>query len=401
VKKILKKSGSLLAALIILTSAQSCKKSGTNDDPQPGSGGSTGDGLPTTALVGADNLTQWKTYKASPTNAAYNWVLIGDSYTQGNYYAWKLFYKVLNDGYADGGSGYCSFSRVDDEGFHIMDQSIDPNVLYCTYDYTKWNYTREKTIGPDGWVTNTTATNATITVTSKEAVNTLTIVYERPTVAQSFRYRVNGGAWTTVNLTANATTSIGTTAVDVSAATDNFTVDIDPLSVGMNFCGVISKWGGNKMMMDKCGISGARADYPAQNDEWNQSMQLLAPQGALIQYGVNEQIQDIDPAYYKTSVQNIITKLRAISPNCDIILMSPPQTVYETSDAPRKYKQADYAKVLYQLSLDNKTAYINLNVAFGPFAQANSNGLFNADRTHPSDKGGDLITNTIYSALKK
>lgn len=394
VKNVIKRSGALVMAALVLTTAQSCKKSSPTDTPQPT------DGLPTTAVVGAENLTQWKTYKANAASSSYNWVLIGDSYTQGNYYGWRLFYDVLNDGYADGGSGYCSFSRVDDEGYHIFDQSIDPNVLKCDYDYTKWNYTREKTIGPSGWVTNTTANNATIRVTSTEAVNSVTIVYENPTTAQSFRYRVNEGTWIPVSLAANATKTIGNTVIDVSNAGEKFTIDIDPQSVGMNFCGVISKWGGNKLMMDKCGISGARADYPAQNDEWNQSMQLLAPKGALIQFGVNEQIQDIDPAYYKTSVQNIITKLRAVSPNCDIILMSPPQTVYET-ESPRKYKQADYAKVLYQLSQDNKTAYINLNVAFGAFSQSSvDKGLMNVDRTHPGDAGGQLIANTIHSALK-
>ena len=306
---------------------------------------------------------------------------------------------MLTDGAIDGGPGYCSFGRWDPTGMFSIDGSMDSDELTFTYDPVKWKSEKENTFGPCDYVTNNAA-NAVITVTSKVALNSLTIIHERHANAGDFRYRINSGSWTTVNAS-NATQGINNVEIDVSGAGNNFTLDIEPEKAGEIFCGVLAKRTGNVLTFDKVGSSGANAGLFARNELWKSSMQTLKPNGAVIMFGTNEMEENITPAQMKIDVQNIIDKVREITPNCDIMIMCPPPTKFETEE-PHKYKIAAYADILYKLAVTNKAAFINFPKLFGPFSTASvTSGLMNVDRVHPGEKGGELIATTIFSAFKK
>jgi lysophospholipase L1-like esterase len=351
---------------------------------------------PTTANF--DKLTAWNTFKANQS-AAYNLVILGDSYTQGNFFTWQLRGKLLGNSYIDGGPGYCSFGRWDPKELYSIDSSIDPDELSFTYDPAKWVSESVNTVGPCDYVTNNAA-NSTIAVKSNVSLSSMTILYERHATSGDFRYRVNSGSWTTVSAV-NAVQDIATVVVDVSAAGNAINLDIEPLKAGEVFCGVLGKRTGNVLTLDKVGSSGATADLFAHNDLWTASMKSLTPNGVIIMFGTNEMDSNVTPAQMKINLQNIITKIKDISPSSDIMLMCPPETLYE-KETPRKYKIADYADMIYKLAVENNAAFINFPKVFGPFTQASvTSGLMDVDRIHPGEKGGELIATTIFFAFKK
>ncbi|TWR30633.1 SGNH/GDSL hydrolase family protein [Mucilaginibacter pallidiroseus] len=349
------------------------------------------------ATYGAGNLKRWTTWKTA-TDSRFDFLMLGDSYTQGNYYTWRLRVKLLTAGFADGGPGYCSFGRYDPTGLYSIDGSMDEDELSFTYDPLKWAAQRENTYGPCGYVKNTAA-NATINVQGKVNLNTLTIIFEKHANAGNFRYRLNGGAWTTVSMT-SPTQEIGSVDVDVTGLAMS-SLDIEPLAAGEIFCGVHSKRSVNALAMDKVGAAGATAHDFAQNDLWKTSTQIINPELATIMFGTNEIMQNVSPADMKVDVQNIINKLREITPNCDILIMAPPETMYE-KEHPQKYKTADYGNALYQVAVANNTAFINYAKVFGPFSQAQvTGGIIDTDRTHPGQVGSQMISDAMYNMLTK
>ena len=389
----------LLYAALVLTAIQSCSKGGSTPTPDPVKPPDVVIPVVTVpASANFDKLTAWSAFKASQS-APYNMVMIGDSYTQGNFFTWQLRAKLLGDGYVDGGPGYCSFGRYDPTGIYSIDASMDPAELTATYDPAKWVSQDANTYGPCDYVTNNAA-NAVITVKSTVSLNSITLIFERHASSGDFRYRVNAGAWTTVSAV-NATQDINTLAVDVSGAGSTINLDIEPLKAGEIFCGALAKRTGNVLTLDKVGSSGATANIFAQNELWKTSLKALNPNGAVILFGTNEMDKNVTPAQMKANVQNIITKLREINPSCDIMIVCPPETKFESED-PRTYKIANYAEVLYKLATETNSAFVNLGPTFGKFSQASiTSGLMDVDRKHPGDKGGDLIATTIFAAYKK
>jgi lysophospholipase L1-like esterase len=352
----------------------------------------------TPASANFNQLKKWAAYKVNPTGR-YDMLLIGDSYTQGNFYSWRLRGKLLTNGFADGGPGYDSFGRWDPTGMYSIDGSMDPSELTFTYDPLLWDTSPGNYYGPCGNVTNTVA-NAQITVSSKVLLTTMTIIYERHTSAGEFRYRVNGGSWTTVT-DASATEDIGSVVVNVENEGDNIDLDIEPLKAGQVFCGVLARRDGDVLNLHKVGSSGTTANFFANNTLWEQSIKLLTPKGAIIMFGTNEMDQNVTPAQMKINVQHIIDKLREAQPNCDIMIMCPPETLYENEE-PRKYKIANYADMLFRLALANHAAYINFAKVFGPFSQSSvDSDIMSADRKHPGDAGSELMAETIFNAFKK
>lgn len=384
----------VLAGLSILLCTQGCKKAG---DPikLPGSGTQITGALPKTANL--DKLTLFKPFQTSQSTP-YDLAVLGDSYVQGNYFTQTLRAKFLADGYLDGGPGYCSFGRSDGT-LQSLDSSVDPSQLTFSYDPLLWTVNQENTVGPCGDVKNNAA-NATVTVTSTVSLNTLTIVYEKHSGAGDFQYRINGGAWATVSMAA-ATQGIENLAINTADAGSSIKLEIQALSAGEIFCGVIGRKGGNAITVHKAGMAGGIAIFFAQNDPWRNSTALLNPKGFVVMFGTNEMELDISPEDFKSAIVYIIGRMREINPDADIILACPPETLYE-NEKPHKYKIADYGNVLYKLAISDNLAFVNFAAIFPHFSQASvDQGYMDADRKHPGTKGGELIAQTLHDALKK
>lgn len=352
--------------------------------------------IPTTPVWGGERLRRWIEWNRS-RDYRYDLLLIGDSYTHGFYSVWLRNF-LLADGYPNGGAGWCSFSRWGDSPLSY-NSSVTPDDLHFSYTTSEWAFTNTNSLGLNGHVTSTVA-NATITIIATQLVNAITIVFEKHSGAGDFQWRVNGGGWSTVS-TANATQIIGTLTIDTSALSAAFTIEVQALSTGIIMLGCIGRKTGNVLNIHKAGISGGNAGMFAQNQIWSDNAALVTPQGVAIMFGTNEMSGNTLPSVFRTNIQNIITKVRAINPYCDVLLMCPTYTKYETEN-PTAYSLDAYAQVLFELAVANDAAFLNYTQVFGAFSQASVDaGFMNADRIHPGvGRGSKLMAETFVKLLK-
>ncbi|MGX5854503.1 SGNH/GDSL hydrolase family protein [Dyadobacter jiangsuensis] len=356
----------------------------------------TSNGLPTTPIWGAEFLKRWIAYRRNQ-DSRFDWILIGDSYTQGNYFSANLRAWLIAEGYLNGGAGWCGFNRWG-TSVGSINQAVN-SALSVSYTIADWSAGTANNMGVDGYITSLVA-NTVLTLTATEATASVTLLFERHTGGGDFRYRIGSGSWTVVS-TNNATQDTSTVVINTAGSGNSFIIEVEPLAVGIILCGAIGRNTGNVLNVHKCGISGGQASLFGSTALWSTSVSHLSPKGAVIMFGTNEMAANLAPATFKTNVQNIITKLRTADPVIDIILACPTFTKYETED-PRTYSLKDYASVLFQLAQENQAAFINHGLAMGTFSQALvDNGFMHSDRVHPAAKGGYLIADNFFKLLKK
>jgi hypothetical protein len=323
--------------------------------------------------------------------------LLGDSYTAGFYAEWMRKF-LMTDSYPNGGAGWCSFSRF---GTTIgsANGSVNSEDLSFTYTPSEWDFTNTNTLGLNGHVTCNTV-NAIITINATQLLDSVLLVFEKHSGGGNFQFRINGGSWNTVS-TANTTQATGIYTITTSSYTAAFSIDIQALSTGIIFMGCIGRKSGNVLCLHKAGISGGNASMMAQNQIWSDNATLCTPKGVAIMFGTNEMSGGTLPSVFRTNIQNIIDKIRAIEPYCDILLMSPTYTKYET-ETPTTYSLDAYAQVLFELAVANDAAFINFAQVFGAFSQAAIDaGFMNSDRIHPGvPRGAKLMAETIIKLLK-
>jgi flagellar hook assembly protein FlgD len=352
--------------------------------------------IPTTPIWGGERLRRWIEWNRT-RDYRYDWLLLGDSYTAG-FYSEYLRKFLVSDGYPDGGAGWCSFSRFGTT-IGTANGSINFEDLSFNYTPSQWDFVNTNTLGLNGHVV-ANAANAVITITATQLVSSITLVYEKHSGAGSFRYRVNTGSWTTVS-TANATQTIGSTVIDTSSLTASFTVELEALDTGIIFMGCIGRKSGNVLCLHKAGISGGNAGMMAQNQVWSDNAALTTPKGVAIMFGTNEMSGGTLPSVFRTNLENIITKIRAIEPYCDILIMSPTYTKYETEN-PTAFSLDAYAQVAFEVAIKYEAAFIDFAQGFGAFSQAAIDaGFMNTDRLHPGKpRGAKYMAELILKLLK-
>lgn len=352
--------------------------------------------IPTTPIWGGERLRRWVEWNRT-RDYRYDWLLLGDSYTAG-FYSEYLRKFLVSDGYPDGGAGWCSFSRFGTT-IGTANGSINFEDLSFNYTPSQWDFVNTNTLGLNGHVV-ANAANAVITITATQLVSSITLVYEKHSGAGSFRYRVNTGSWTTVS-TANATQTIGSTVIDTSSLTASFTVEVETLDTGIIFMGCIGRKSGNVLCLHKAGISGGNAGMMAQNQVWSDNAALTTPKGVAIMFGTNEMSGGTLPSVFRANLENIITKIRAIEPYCDILIMSPTYTKYETEN-PTAFSLDAYAQVAFEVAIKYEAAFINFSQGFGAFSQAAIDaGFMNPDRLHPGKpRGAKYMAELIVKLFK-
>jgi lysophospholipase L1-like esterase len=352
-----------------------------------------------TPTWGLSRLRRWNAWKRN-RDYRYDFVLLGDSYTDGNYFASRLFDLLLGDGQPYGGSGYLSFSNGDSA---LISSSIYPTKFTATWTTGDWDGTNGG--GPNGTsyapaavdIRSLTST-ATVNVTVNEALDTVTLIYQKQAGGGNFQYQINAGSWVTVS-TANATTIVATEVINTSALGSAFTITIQALAVGISLGGMVARKNGNVLNVHKCGATGSQASKFGKVALFQDALNVLTPKGTMLMWGTNEQANNTNPSTMKANIQAIVNYLRAIDPLCDLIFACPTATQYN-AEQPRSYQTQDYSDVMFQLAQENNGAFIDFSQVFGTFNQAQVDGLLMAsDRVHPGTRGRTLLAETIFNAM--
>ena len=349
---------------------------------------------------GVDYLNEWDAFRAAEWER-YSVGLIGDSYTHNRSRYSRRLKRNLADQFGDLGAGYLSFgfiTRYDwsDNG------AIDALQLDYSIDHTQWTPVYGKGYGPDGCHVTSATNGESIVVHVYQSTDALRLFYLMEPVSREFRYRVAGGAWTSVSV--NGIEGLGVEVIDVSVFNEPFDIEIQALDVGVTLMGLEAVVAGDGVVVHKLGVTGGIGANFANNSVAVSALQALRLDMAVIMFGTNEQLSNISPVAYKSSIQRLIDCLRSSNPDTDLVLMLPCYTKYEI-EVPRTYSLQDYGVVLRDLAVENNGCFLDFTEVFGPATELQNlidAGLMNGDRIHPTTgdySGGALMADAILHSV--
>ncbi len=214
------------------------------------------------------------------------------------------------------------------------------------------------------------------------------------------RYRYNDGSWHNKVLSGS-----GLTVFDMEAPPAGVvTTDIEVVSGEVRLCGINVLKDVPGVRNHMCGRNGARAiDHLFQDEaQWATGMSALAPDAFYIFLGVNDRAY-YDADQYRDYMQSLIDRCRAVNSICDILLISPPETLRHINN-PSIYdgrKMIDYQRAQRSIAYENRAASLDLGRVFGPdYALYESLGWFaSGDPDHPAPNARNLISHTLFRAI--
>lgn len=237
-------------------------------------------------------------------------------------------------------------------------------------------------------------------VGSMQLIGTMTDVYIhylKQANGGSFRWRVDGGSWTTVT-TANATNLHATEAVTgLSNASHTLDVEVVTASVaGVTLMGFDTRIGTDGVRLHKLGNGGATAgDYAAVDATiWQAGLTALAPNLCIIVLGTNDDSGNVVPNTFNTNISTIISRIRTAMPLCDILLLTPGPNGLASGTYSTDY----YVNVLRSRAVADSLACYDLYLALGNYTDGNSRGLW-ANTSHLDADGGQQAADGLYETL--
>lgn len=242
-----------------------------------------------------------------------------------------------------------------------------------------------------------TATPAQVTIGSA-TFNIAVIHFLKQTNGGDFRYRIDGGSWTTVT-TANAGDLYSTTTIS-GLTTATHTLDIQVLNAGtagVTLFGVDLQRTGIGARLHRMGNPGANStQYAAANVTlWEAGLTALAPTSVAIMLGTNDMSQSITPTAFGANLETIITRINATLPLVDVILTPPA----DNGLTGKPQQVAAFRDEMRNVAVRKGAFFIDTYAAMGSsYANGNARGLY-ANSSHPNNYGGWVISNAIIRAL--
>jgi hypothetical protein len=354
--------------------------------------------------------TQWKlTARKLAENAQLNIAFVGDSFTQ-NPNRWSgPVAQLLIAEYGDGGGGWTGYSH---RGTGTATWTIgvtQPNLrngnarpsLYGMSLGGTWTRVSNASDSPDLDHITSSEVGARVqrTVPATPDHTALRVVFIG-TSNGVVQHRVDGGAWTQVNVQG----TVGALQTfDIPLTPGAHTIDIDVVSGTVTLCGDNALSSAPGVRVHKLGAAGSDIAEWAVRDETNQraAFAMLNLDAYIIMDGTNSGLGGIPgPTWYGHMV-TMVNRFRAASPGCDVAIVMPPDNQDPDMQVPMPVYAGHGREIAFELS----TAYLNLQDAFGDdpadYGSGSARPLFNADLVHPEPlTGGRRMVAEIMAFLK-
>lgn len=336
-------------------------------------------------VYGAHLLRAYTAKRAKINNgtaALLNIVCIGDSWTYG---IANTLRSALQATYGAAGDGMLQFQS----GYLTIGSS--------TIAYTgAWDFlVAAPTYGLGYQAVNSTdvATPAKITVTATGT--DLIVHYVDQSGGGEFRYRVDAGAWTTIDT--DGTEAYRTATISgLSSASHALEIEmVSAGSVGVTLVGVEVIDGSDGVIVNWCGHAGATADKYITNDEDRFAEALVAhnPDLITLQLGIND-YADYPYSDFTTNMNTLIDRIQAALPATDILLITEPDV-----GAARTWPMSDYAAAVRSIATAQGVAMFDLHMNWGPYADGNARGLY-VNPTHPTPQGYQSISDLLIDRMQ-
>lgn len=244
--------------------------------------------------------------------------------------------------------------------------------------------------GPDGRVVYTDAIDATAQITTTcESFK----IYYRDTTG-SFRWRVDGGAWTTVSGTGSG--DIAVVTIDgLPHASHTFRLETVGNTGTVAILGYLATSSESGVVVHKCGSGGSTGVSMQKHlNNLTPFVADLDPDVAVIILGTNDyRTAGATVEQYSAAVNGVIDRLRSVIPDVGIVLWAPAQ-----SNGQEVTPLSNYVSAMSDIALNKSVEFFSNYASFGDFAQANALGMW-LDALHQSPSGARSSVNTLFNEL--
>lgn len=319
--------------------------------------------------------------------------VLGDSWTNNGYITQPLN-NWLQTTYGNAGPGYVGIG---------MNHGSPDNSLAIMVRSGTWT-DRDNIDSPVGKGVDIAEANSSDTSTPGQAAisgaifNTAIIHFLKQSGGGDFRYRVDGGSWTTVS-TSNASDLYSTVSITgLSTATHTMDIQISSAgSSGVTMFGIDLQRTGNGVRLLRIGNSGATAaQYASQNSTlWAAAWTALAPTAVAILLGTNDMSGNVAPSSFGGSIDTLCTRIQAAVPLADVFLLSPA----DNGLTGKTYTVSQYRDELRNAAVRNSALFIDTYRPIGSYTNGNSRGLY-LNTSHLNANGGRVVADMMIRRLK-
>ena len=318
--------------------------------------------------------------------------VVGDSWVQ-NGDITRPLNTWLQATYGNAGPGYVGIGK----------NHGSPDSTLVTYARTGTWTDHDNGGSPQGNGVDIADANSTDTVTPAQVTvvatfNTAVIHFQKMLNGGDFRWRLDGGSWTTVT-TANASTIYATSTIS-GLSTASHTLDVQILnagSAGVTLFGIDLQRTGNGARLLRLGNGGSTAaQYIASNATlWQAGLTAFAPSAVALLLGTNDMSGNVAPSSFGGSIDTLCTRIQAAVPLADVILLSPA----DNGLTGKTYTVSQYRDELRNAAVRNSALFIDTYRSIGSYTNGNSRGLC-LNTSHLNANGGRVVADMMIRRLK-
>ena len=352
----------------------------------------------TEEAFGRASLRDWRgaLAKSQQGTAAAVVAVIGDSWVQNDLITAPLR-SLLTTAYGNAGTGWISAVA------YSGGAGASPPTGFTLTKAGTWSERDafSDSMGVD--IQHANSVDDSAPVGSMQLIGTMTDVYIhylKQANGGSFRWRIDGGAWTTV-ATANAGNLFATEAITgLSNASHTLDVEVVTASVaGVTLMGFDTRIGTDGVRLHKLGNGGADGgDYTDVDATiWQAGLTALAPNLVVLVLGTNDDSGDRVPSTFDANITTLITRIRAAMPLCSIVLVTPGRNGL----AAGTYSTDYYVQVLRSRAVADGLACYDLYLAVGnydEYGDADAMPLW-ANDSHYNLNGGQAAADGLFERL--
>ncbi|CAI0824162.1 SGNH/GDSL hydrolase family protein [Serratia entomophila] len=296
----------------------------------------------------------------------------------------------LKSTYGNGGSGWIDF----------INEELMPGIAVSMSGFTilrNWQAPFNQGMFVSGKRITTTTASGSVSVSGIEGQRIRIFYYD---LNGSFRYNLNGGAFTTVTGTSTNTVKY----VEVTAA--SFSGNIISIDTSVNTGGgTVVLFGVNPQLSSGKGVSIIKAGQAgAKTIDFVQVLQyipswasVLAPDSVLITLGTNDIIQSRDVLEYQQNLTSLIESWKAALPvSCGVNMLFPAHANRPASEGYPDY--APYEQAARDICDSHGVGFISGLDLFPDYNNGNALNLW-VDKDHLNSNGADLFV--VEYAIKK
>jgi lysophospholipase L1-like esterase len=249
--------------------------------------------------------------------------------------------------------------------------------------------------GIDGYCIYTSGSTATATLSGFDGTR-ITIYYRD---SGSFRYRIDGGTWTTVTTSGTGAQS-KTEITGLSAGTHSIDIDTTVNTGVVALHGFyVKNWNKPGIELHKCGHAGARGiQYLNKISPHIQYYaQEINPDLVFIILGTNDyRNATSNVTNFIAGVDSIVQAFRAASSDVGIVFIAPPDTNGVPANSATPLTVFVNAARVYAVA--NGIEFVDINAIMSTWAEENLLGQF-VDDLHLNDAGATGLLNTMKDKL--